>query len=80
MVQPRYLIATGAAICALSMYALTSITPDVGFWFFATSRMILGVALPLVFIPIVTASYDGIPPDKTDQASALTNAARNTGG
>jgi MFS transporter, DHA2 family, multidrug resistance protein len=80
VVQPRYLIATGAAICASSMYALTSITPDVGFWFFATSRMILGVALPLVFIPIVTASYDGIPPEKTDQASALTNAARNTGG
>ena len=33
-----------------------------------------------MFIPITTASYDGIPPDKTDQASALINAARNTGG
>ncbi len=27
-----------------------------------------------------TASYDGIPPNKTDQASAMINAARNTGG
>ena len=42
--------------------------------------MLLGVGLPLIFLPIIAASYDGIPPDKTDQASALINAARNTGG
>ncbi len=42
--------------------------------------MILGVGLPLIFLPIIAASYDGIPPSKTDQASALLNAARNTGG
>jgi DHA2 family multidrug resistance protein len=79
-VQPRYLIAVGALLSALSMYDLTRLTGDIGFWFFANSRVLLGVALPLIFIPIVTVSYDGIPPDKTDQASALTNAARNIGG
>jgi DHA2 family multidrug resistance protein len=42
--------------------------------------MLLGVGLPLIFVPILAASYDGIPRDKTDQASALLNAARNTGG
>ena len=35
---------------------------------------------PLIFLPIVAASYDGIPSSKTDRASALMNAARNTGG
>lgn len=79
-VQPRYLIAIGASVCALSMFSLTRVTPDLGFWFFAISRVILGVGLPLIFIPIMTASYDGLPPGKTDQASALINAARNTGG
>ena len=62
------------------MYELTNVYGDLGFWFFARSRMLLGVGLPLIFIPITAASYDGIPPDKTDQASALINAARNTGG
>jgi DHA2 family multidrug resistance protein len=33
-----------------------------------------------MFISVTAASYDGIPPDKTGQASALINAARNTGG
>jgi DHA2 family multidrug resistance protein len=80
VVQPRYLIATGAALVALSMYDLTNVYGDLGFWFFASSRMLLGVGLPLVFLPILAASYAGIPPDKTDQASALMNVARNTGG
>jgi len=42
--------------------------------------MLFGVGFPLIFVSITSASYDGIPPDKTGQASALINAARNTGG
>jgi MFS transporter, DHA2 family, multidrug resistance protein len=42
--------------------------------------MLLGLGLPMLFLPIITASYEGIPSGKTDQASALLNAARNTGG
>jgi DHA2 family multidrug resistance protein len=79
-VQPKYLIIAGAIIIALSMYDLTNVYGDLGFWFFARSRMLLGVGLPLIFLSITTASYDGIPAEKTDQASALINAARNTGG
>jgi MFS transporter, DHA2 family, multidrug resistance protein len=79
-VQPKYLIMIGAVFAALSMYDLTNVYGNVGFWFFARSRMLLGIALPLVFLPIIAASYDGIPRGKTDQASALLNAARNTGG
>jgi hypothetical protein len=33
----------------------------------------------MIFVPIMTASFDGIHPSKTDQASAMINAARNTG-
>lgn len=79
-VQPKYLIIAGAIVIAASMYDMTRLYAGVGFWFFASSRMLLGLGLPLIFLSIMTASYDGIPPDKTDQASALINAARNTGG
>ena len=79
-VQPKYLIVAGAIFSALSMYELTNTYGDLGFWFFARTRMVLGVGLPLIFLPIMAASYDGVPPEKTDQASALMNAARNTGG
>jgi DHA2 family multidrug resistance protein len=79
-VQPKYLIIAGAVVIALSMYSMTNVYGDLGFWFMARSRMLLGIGLPLIFVPIMAASYDGIPPAKTDQASALINAARNTGG
>src|SRR5215472_12960370 len=36
-VQPRYLIAAGAAICAFAMYDMTRVNGDLGFWFFAVS-------------------------------------------
>ncbi len=79
-VQPKYLICVGAIITAFSMYQLTNIYADIGFWFFAKSRMLLSIGISLIFLPIMSASYSGIPRDKTDQASALINAARNTGG
>ena len=80
-VQPKYLIIAGAMLIALSMYR-----PDQHVW---RSRLLVlravahgarASGLPLIFLPIIAASYDGLPPDKTDQASALMNAARNTGG
>jgi len=79
-IQPKYLIAAGAVIIAVSMYTLTNVYDDLGFWFMARSRMLFGVGFPPIFVSITAASYDGIPPDKTGQASALINAARNTGG
>jgi DHA2 family multidrug resistance protein len=80
LVQPKYLIAIGATIISLAMYDMTRLNPDLNFGFFVWSRAILGLGLPLIFIPITSASYDGLRPDQTDQASALINAARNTGG
>lgn len=79
-VQPRYLIVAGATVIAISMYSLTSVYAGVDFWFLARSRMLLGVGLPLIFLSITAASYDGIAREKIDQASALINVARNTGG
>ena len=79
-IQPRYLIAAGAVVVAVSMYTLTNVYGDLGFWFMARSRMLFAAGIVLMFTPINVASYDGIPPDKTGQASALINMARNTGG
>ena len=79
-IQPRTLIAAGGIICALSMFDMTRLTGDLDFRFFVMSRMLLGVGLPLIFLPILTASFAGIPRNKTDMASALINMARNTGG
>ena len=44
-VQPKYLIALGAVIVAAAMYDLMRMTPDADFWFFAWSRIYVGIGL-----------------------------------
>jgi DHA2 family multidrug resistance protein len=80
VVQPRYLIMAGAAIMVFAMYNLTNLYSGNNFSFFVWSRVYIGIGLPLIFVSITSASYEGIPPDKTDQASALINVGRNLGG
>ena len=58
----------------------TGITGDISYGYAAMSRIYLAFGLPLLFLPVTTASFEGIPPDKTNQASALMNVARNFGG
>ncbi len=79
-VQPKYLIMAGSAIAALSMWHLTGINGDISYQYAALSRIYLAIGLPLLFLPVTTASYEGLPPEKTNQASALINVARNLGG
>ena len=80
VVQPKYLIMIGASIVALAMWHLTGLNGDISYGYAAWSRIILALGLPFLFLPVTTASYDGLPPDKTNQASALINVARNLGG
>lgn len=79
-VQPKYLIMFGAVIVAFSMWHLTGLTGDITYGYAALSRIFLALGLPFLFLPVTTASYEGLPPDKTNQASALINVARNIGG
>ena len=79
-VQPKYLIALGLAVIALAMWHMTSLSADVGFGYFAWARIYQMVGLPFLFIPINTAAYADLPPEKTNQASSLINVARNLGG
>jgi MFS transporter, DHA2 family, multidrug resistance protein len=78
--QPKYLIAIGLSCVALSMWYSTSLTPDASFNYFGWVRVYQMIGLPFLFIPINAVAYDGLPPDKTNQASALMNIARNLGG
>ena len=79
-VAPKYLISFGLAMIALAMWHSTSLTPDADFGFFSWARVYQTVGLPFLFIPITSASYAGLPPNKSSEASALINVARNEGG
>jgi DHA2 family multidrug resistance protein len=80
VVQPKYLIVIGACFVAFSMWHLTGLNGDITYSYAAWLRIFLALGLPFLFLPVTTASYDGLPPDKTNQGSALINVARNLGG
>ena len=79
-VQPKYLIAFGLTVIALSMWVATSLDGDITFAQAAWARVLTAAGLPFLFIPITTVSYSGLPPGSTNQAAGLINVARNLGG
>jgi DHA2 family multidrug resistance protein len=79
-VAPKYLICFGLTVVALAMWHSTSLAPGADFNYFAWARAYQTIGLPFLFIPITSASYAGLPPNKSSEASALINVARNEGG
>jgi len=78
--QPKYWIAIGFTLIALAMWYSTSLVPDASFSYFAMVRVFQVIGMPFMFIPINAVAYTGLPPQKTNEASALINVARNLGG
>ncbi len=80
LVRPKYLIGLGMAVVALSMWHMMSLSPAADFSYFAWARVYQTIGLPFLFIPITSASYAGLPADKSAEASSLINVSRNLGG
>jgi DHA2 family multidrug resistance protein len=79
-VQPRYLIAFGLLVESLACLYLRGFDTEINFGHAALGRMFQGFGLPFLFVPITTVSYAGLPPGKSNNASALINTMRNLGG
>jgi DHA2 family multidrug resistance protein len=79
-VQPKFLIALGLLIEALACWHLSGFTTTVSFSHAAWARVLQGMGLPFLFVPINMISYAGLPAGKTNNASALINSMRNLGG
>ena len=79
-VQPKYLISFGLAVEAAACLYLRGFNSEINFGHAALGRMFQGAGLPFLFVPITTVSYAGLPPGKSNSASALINTMRNLGG
>jgi DHA2 family multidrug resistance protein len=79
-VQPRILACMAFAGTGLAMLYATSLDLTMDFWDLSSVRLMQAVWLPFLFIPITSISLVGVPPDKTNEASALVNLMRNLGG
>src|SRR5581483_8423319 len=79
-VDPRLLICLGFLGTASSLYHMTIINLQIPFSTIVMLRMEQVVFMPLIFIPISTLNYIGVPREKNNQVSGMSNFARNLGG
>jgi DHA2 family multidrug resistance protein len=67
------------AFFAASYFLRAALTPDASFWTFVLPLLVQGVALGLFFVPLLTMTLDGLPPERVPAASGLNNFLRITG-
>jgi len=76
----RWLIAAGLVVTGAAMLHMTEFYVDIDYATVAWARVYQSVGLGLLFIPINTAAYSGVPQEKNNNASAIINMMRNIGG
>jgi DHA2 family multidrug resistance protein len=79
-IQPKFLIMFGFLITGLALWSWTNLYPQVSFKVLVEARMFQALGLGFLFVPINTLAYSGLPPGKSNDASALINLMRNLGG
>jgi DHA2 family multidrug resistance protein len=79
-VDVRLLIATGFLIGGFSLLWMTNFYLGISFRYLMLARMAQAISLAFLFVPLNALAFRGIPPSKTNNASALINLARNFGG
>ena len=79
-VQPRVLMLIAFAVVAMSLWTMSRFTVNETFTDIAIARAWQSGGIPFLFVPLMTAAYIGVPPQRTGNATAIINVARNLGG
>ncbi|WP_428483708.1 DHA2 family efflux MFS transporter permease subunit [Rhodopila sp.] len=80
IIQPKWLILMAILGTGWSLLRASSLDLGISFWSISEVRISQVVWLPFLFIPLSAISYVGLPPNRTNEASALFNLMRNLGG
>ena len=76
----RWLIVFGFTVNGLALLNMTNWTLDIDFKTAMMFRLFQALGMGFLFVPIQTLCYVGIPQEKNNNVSGMTNLARNMGG
>ena len=79
-VDPRKLIVLGFSLTVFGLVNVAGLNLQMSIGHVAWIRFLQSLGLAFLFVPISTMSYVGIPEDKNNDVSGMTNLARNVGG
>jgi MFS transporter, DHA2 family, multidrug resistance protein len=78
--DPRKLIALGYIMTAGALFYMSGLDLQMSMGYAAKLRFFQCLGLGLLFVPISTMSYVGVPASKNNDVAGMTNLARNVGG
>jgi DHA2 family multidrug resistance protein len=79
-VDQRMMLAFGCLLNAVSLYMMTSLTLGMDYWALAFPRLVQGIAVGFIFVPLSTLALATIRRDKLVNATAAYGMMRNVGG
>jgi len=78
-IEPRKLLGTGLLVAGYSLYALSRLNLNAGYWDIFWPQLIQGMSMGLLFVPLTTITNDPIPKEEMGNATSLFNLMRNIG-
>jgi DHA2 family multidrug resistance protein len=76
----RKIVFAGLIIGAISMFIMMGFTLEASYWAFVWPRVVLGVGLAMIFVPLTTVTLATISREEMGNATGMFNLLRNIGG
>lgn len=78
--DPRKVLAVGIVGAAWTLFALSQINLNAGYWDIFWPQFIQGASLAMLFVPLTTATMSPIRKEEMGNATSMFNLMRNLGG
>jgi len=78
--DPRRYVTFAFIVFAFVLWMRSRFTTETDFWTIMVPTIVQGIATAFFFIPLVTITLSGLPPDRIPAASGLSNFARISAG
>jgi DHA2 family multidrug resistance protein len=76
----RHMVLFGVAMVALSMFMMSRYNLNISFWDAVYPRIVMGVGLAFLFVPVATVTMSFMRPEQIGTATGIFNLMRNIGG
>ena len=78
-IEARKLLAAGLVIASFSIYQLSKLNLNAGYWDIFWPQLLQGTSMGLLFVPLTTITNGPIPKEQMGNATSLFNLMRNIG-